>query len=256
MDTKKALILAKNNIWLMILVGMLAASLSFFLLLAKEKRFKAGSDVLVIQNSENFVDSYTLSKSAEYLTRVLMESIYSDTFIREVRNSSPNSLAFLPTDKKQMLKTWEKTVKTSADSNLGVLSLEVFADSQKEALNISEGVLKVLTEKNSMFRGGSQNIEVRILNGPVVEKNPEAKNLLAITIAGFLLGMAIVFIFVYLKEIRQVEHLNFTGKESFKDFSENEQDNFVQKSAPLSENYDVEPTKEEMDESLNYWSRR
>lgn len=181
----------------MILIGLLAAALSFLFLVTTQYNFRAGSDLLVVQNQNGFTDYYALSKSADYLTSVLVESAYSEKFISEVKNTGLVSAAFLPTNKLDSLKKWERMVKISRNPNLGIVRIEVFGEDQKQVTDISNAIIQVMTTKNYLFLGSGQNIDARVLSGPIWEKNPSVGNISLAVIGGFIIGFLLALLGIF-----------------------------------------------------------
>jgi capsular polysaccharide biosynthesis protein len=197
MNSQNFLNLAKTRVKSMVLAGLLVAALSFLFLVTTQYNFRAGSDLLVVQNQTGFTDYYTLSKSADYLTSVMLESAYSEKFITEVKNTNLVSTAFLPANKLDALKKWESMVKISRNPNLGIVHVEVFGADQKQVAEISNAVIQVMTTKNGLFLGDGQKIEVRVLSGPIWEKNPTVLNIAVTMVSGFLLGIALSLVWIY-----------------------------------------------------------
>jgi capsular polysaccharide biosynthesis protein len=183
----------KTSLKSALLCGLLLASVSFFVLVVSQKNFKSNIDILVVQNQEGFSDYFALSKSADYLSGVLLESVYSEKFLEEALNTGKISYISLPSDKNDRLKEWQRMVRVRKNSNVGIINIEIFADDQKQANEISEAVLQVISEKNDLFLGRGQKIEIRLLSGPIVEKNPTVSEIAAASLGGFFLGIMIVF---------------------------------------------------------------
>lgn len=203
MQNNQILAVLKKNIGTMALFGVLVAALSFAVLTMKEKNFKVGTDYLIVQNQASTQDFYTLSKSAEYIGKILNEGIYSELFIDEVVKTGKVNAEFLPFDKKEKLKSWSNTVAVGLNPDLGIISVRVFDNDQKQALAISQAVAVVLTTKSNLFYGEGQNINVKILSGPVLEKNPSMGNIAAASIGGFVLGMMLGAFWIVSKESRR-----------------------------------------------------
>lgn len=197
MNENKWLVLAKYNYKTILLTGLLASALSFLFLVTTQYNFRAGSDLLIVQNQNGFTDYYALSKSADYLTSVLVESAYSEKFISEIKNTNLVSAAFLPTNKLDALKKWERMVKISRNPNLGIVHVEVFGEDQKQVTDISNAVIQVMTTKNSLFLGSGQNIDVRVLSGPTWEKNPSIGNIILAVIGGFVIGFLLALLWIF-----------------------------------------------------------
>lgn len=178
------------------LFGFFVASLSFFLLVTKEKNFKVGTDYLIVQNQTSTQDFYTLSKSAEYIGKILKEGSYSELFINEVVKTGKVNAEFLPFDKKERLKAWSNAVSVGLNPDLGIITVQVFENDQKKAVAISQAIAEVLTTKSSLFYGEGQSINVKILSGPVLEKNPSIINIIFVSIGGFVLGIMLSSLWV------------------------------------------------------------
>ena len=189
--------LAKKEWGMIILAGFLAGALSFVILVGTQKNFQANSDLLVAQNQNGFSDYYALSKSADYLAGVLIESIYSEKFIDEVNATGMVSGTFLPQNKLERLKEWNRIVKVSKNPNTGMVNIRVFGDTQKQVVEISNAILTVLTTKNFLFLGKGQDIDIRILSGPLFEKNPSIGNIFLASFGGFLVGILFMLMWIF-----------------------------------------------------------
>jgi capsular polysaccharide biosynthesis protein len=203
MQNNQILALISRKIGGIILFGVFIGALSFFLLVVKEKNFKVGTDYLIVQNQTSSQDFYTLSKSAEYIGKILNEGIYSEIFIGEVAKTGKVNPEFLPYDKKEKLKQWSNTVQVGLNPDLGIISVQVFDNNQTTALAISQAIAEVLTAKSQLFYGEGQNINVKVLSGPVLEKNPSITNIAAVSIGGFALGVMLSALWIISKEDRR-----------------------------------------------------
>ncbi len=203
MHNNQFMALIKKKRGTIVLFGLLIGALSFFTLVLKEESYKVSTDYLITQNQTGSQDFYTLSKSAQYAGKVLNEGIYSEVFIGEVINTSKVNAEFLPFDKKDKLKTWSNAVQVTLNPDLGIMSVQVFDNDQKKAQAISAAIAEVLTTKSNLFYGEGQNINVKILSGPVPEKNPSILNIIATSTGGFALGVMFSILWIVTKEDRR-----------------------------------------------------
>lgn len=199
MTFEKMLGLVKNSYKGMLLMGLLVGAMSFAVLVYTQKSYRGNTDLLVVQNQQGFSDYYALSKSSDYLSGILMESVYSEKFLEEIKNTNMVSSNFLPTDKAERLKEWQKIVQLEKNANVGIITVKVFTNSQKQVAEISNAVVNVLTNKYSLFLGQGQNVEIRVLSGPIVEKNPTFIQILLISLGGFVIGIFLTFMLVCYK---------------------------------------------------------
>lgn len=209
MQNNEIILTIKRNFASIMLGGIFLAAISFGFLVLTEKNFKVNTDFLIVQNQTGSQDAYTLSKSAEYMGKVLSESVYSELFINEALKTGKFDANILPANKKDKIKEWGKVINVNRNSELGVVSVQVFNNNQKQALAVSDAIAQVLTEKNSLFRGDSQNIEVKILSGPVWERNPSVANIALVTLGGFLVGLLLGFMKAYYHEMRKVKAVRY-----------------------------------------------
>lgn len=177
----------------LILAGIFVAALSFFAVTLVSPRFKVTTDFMVAQVNTTSQDFYTLFKSSEYLGKILAESMQSERFINAVIESGKVSKEFLPTDKRERLEAWREMVTVRSMADLGMLSVVVKADTDREASKVMQGITEVLVTRNAEFRGGDEKaIEMRILSGPITERNPNPKELVLIVVTGFLAGVSLM----------------------------------------------------------------
>ncbi len=192
--------LAKKSLITVFLAGVFLGVLSFFLLVVTQKSSRATTDLLVVQSSGNVSDYYTMSKSADYLSGILIESIYSEKFLAEMKTVDSSAVDFLPVDKADRLKAWQKTVSLKKNVNAGIISAEVFGDSSKQTVKISNALIDVLTNKYSLFLGQGQSIEIKVLSGPIAEKNPTLAQIILVSIGGFIIGVLLNCLWIFYRE--------------------------------------------------------
>lgn len=203
MSSQQFFALLKAKFGIIIFLGFLFAVVSFFGLMVLEKPFQSSMDFLVVQTNGQAQDFYTQFKSSEYLGKVLSEAIYSERFIDAVVETGKVNSEFLPFDKKNRLKEWGEMVAVKKNLELGIISVTVKSDRERDAARIMNGIAEVLTQKNSLFRGGDEkSVEVRVLSGPISEQNPTVSGILKVIIGGFVAGcLSAVFWVVLQSEI-------------------------------------------------------
>lgn len=177
----------------LLLAGIFVAAVSFFTVTAFSPRVKVTTDYMVVQTNTQSQDFYSIFKSSEYLGKVLSESIWSERFINAVLETGKVSKEFLPMDKSERLKAWRSMVSVEKNIELGMISVTVKSDTDREAGKVMQAISDVLITKNVEFRGGDEKaVEIRILSGPITERNPAPKELVAIIALGFLAGASLM----------------------------------------------------------------
>ncbi|MFA9262501.1 MAG: hypothetical protein ACEQSB_04075 [Undibacterium sp.] len=185
-----------------VLFGVFVAAAAFFIETAVSPRYAVRTDFMVVQSSGS-QDFYTLFKSSEYLSKVLSESLYSERFINAVvETGKVSTQGFLPTNKKDRLAAWRSMVSVEKNVELGMLSVTVKSDTEKEASKTMEALSDVLINRNKEFRSGDEKaIEIRVLSGPISDRNPNPKELIALALMGFVAGVFIRSAWIAVKSI-------------------------------------------------------
>lgn len=192
--------LAKKHLKTAILAGLFLGAVSFLVLIVSQKSFKSSTDILVVQNQEGTVDYYAMSRSADYLSNILSEAVYSEKFLDEIIATGKISANIFPFDPLEKRKAWQKVISIQKSSTTGILSVQIFGDSTRQAKDISDGVLDVLINKNAMFLGTNQNLKIQILSGPIVEKNPSVGQIVIAGLGGIIIGILLTFLIVFYRE--------------------------------------------------------
>ena len=200
MTTEKMLEISKKHLKTAILLGVLLGAFSFLILVATQKNFRSSTDVLVSTSQSGAVDYYNLSQSSNYLTSILSQSIYSEKFLEDVEASGKVSGSVVSGSSLQRLKAWQKLVKVKTNPNVGIMTVEVFGNTQYQADQLSQAVLDVLANQNAFFLGQAQNVDVRTLSGPITEKNPSFAQIILAALGGFVVGSALFLLFVIYRE--------------------------------------------------------
>src|SRR3989344_1839847 len=95
MRKKGFLSLAKESIAPGLVVGIIIAVIGIGVAFVTQERFKASADFMLSSTQEG-QDYYTVTRSAEYMSRVLGEIVYSESFIGAVVDTGRVDANFLP----------------------------------------------------------------------------------------------------------------------------------------------------------------
>jgi capsular polysaccharide biosynthesis protein len=253
MESRNIYILAKKHLKTAILAGLLLGAVSFIFLIVSQKSFKASTDILVVQNQEGTVDYYAMSRSADYLTNILSQAVYSEKFLDETITTGKISANIFSSDPLEKRKAWQEIISIQKSATTGILSVQVFSDTARSAKDISDGVLEVLINKNAMFLGTNQNLKIQILSGPIVEKNPSIAQLILASLGGFLIGMILAFIFgIYRSQMETIKQDNRI------EFYHNDKKNHANQEIYPIEKADEEILSDEnyMSADSDYWKER
>ena len=178
--------------WLFFWLTVFGVVLFFDLSLLQTPQYEAKSKVLVIQKQTQGQDIYTVSKSAQYLSRALKEGIYSDDFFQEVMSSSDKvSFNDFPENNKDRREKWQEGIEVIIFQDLGSMAIEVYHPNAKKAQAINQAITNTLAQNHQDYHGGGNNVSVKVLDYPSVSQKPVKPNPWLNSIFGGILAIVI-----------------------------------------------------------------
>jgi len=189
MSLKQVINLISKKKWFVFWMTILGAVLAFNVVVSQVPQYKASSKVLVVQKQVGGQDIYSISKSAQYLCKVLEQGIHSDSFFQKVIDSSYEvELANFSSDPKERRKEWEKSIKVRMVRDLGVMEIDVFHPRKEKAEQISWAITNILEQEHPFYHGAGKNVEIKILDNSLVSAKPVDTPLYVGSILGALMG--------------------------------------------------------------------
>ncbi len=197
---KGLLTLVKESILRGFSLGIFFVVIGIVSVFILQEPYKASVDFM-LSSSQEGQDYYTATRSAEYMSRVLSEVIYSESFIKALTDTGIVDENFLPRDKKMRLKEWSKMLSVKKNPELGLVNISFTGSNEREVSKIAQAVIVVLSEKgNALLGTESEKIRVQLLSGPIVEGNPSSSLLSLITLVGLIIGIFLSFVMRLIKE--------------------------------------------------------
>lgn len=189
--------------WLIFWMVVLGAVLVFDLMVIQTPKYKANSKILIIQKQTAGQDTNNIS--THYLARVLKEVVYSDSFFEKIIQSPHNvEEADFSVNLRERRKEWEKIVQTLITRDLGVIEINILYPNKEKAEQINRAVTDVLLTDHKFYHGSGQNIELKILNYPMVNEKPIISSLWFGLFLGALIGFLISIGWVLIKEAKYI----------------------------------------------------
>ncbi len=175
------------------LIMLLALSISLW----QTPKYKSSIKLLTVFNQTN-IDAYTASKTANYITNVLGEVIYSNAFINSVMKSE-NIEDNLGYGNENRLKAWKKSVKTTILENKGIIIIETYSEKKTDAIKLAEVIGDTLIKEHGNYDGSADRVSLKMLDNPSVYDSWALFKIIRDTllglIAGLLIGLTFVIIF-------------------------------------------------------------
>jgi len=182
------------------LVIFFITSATFIISAFIEPKFETMMSVIVIQKQpEDKVDAFSAAKSAEYLSDIFTKAIYTDSFIDDVVASPVGIKNQYSSNKEDRKKEWSRKVKTRKINNTGIIEITVYDTFGKESQKIAQAIAWNLSTNNSKYHGGGEKIEVNLVDGPTLSKNP-VPNIWLNSLFGFFVAIFGSFGYIYFKK--------------------------------------------------------
>jgi len=201
MTFKEIITIILKKKWFVFWLTIFGAALFFDLTIIQAPQYRSDSKVLIIQNQIAGQDIYSISKSAQYISKILKESIYSDDFFEKILFSSDQIDQSIFNDNlKKRRKEWSKNVKIFIDRDLGMLKISVFNKDKNRAEEINQALTKTLVENHKAYHGIGDNIRLNVLDKTLTEKQPSLISLWSKTILGAFIGFISSLAFILYKK--------------------------------------------------------
>lgn len=207
--------IAKKNWEIILIFPLILGFLSFAISAFLPVKYSSEVKILVIQKQPNDkVDAFSAAKSAEYLGDVLARMIYTDSFIEDVKNSSPEiKWNFSPSSEKRK-KEWEKEIDVKKINNTGILEIEILNPSKSEAKKISEAIANNFINNGKKYHGGGDNVEIKLVDGPIVSDFQAFPNILLNILFSFVIGLVGSLSWLYYKYVYSPDFSEYQENDS------------------------------------------
>lgn len=174
-----------------VIVGLSVLLVTLIFTLVQPFLFSATASVLVIQKAGP--EAYTTYRSAALYAGQLGAVLDSSEFFDKVMSAGFDiDKSYFPTDEAKKREKWGKTVSYEVPSGSSELRITVYHTEPNQAMQISEAVLLTLISDKKEYLE-SEDVELKMLNTPLVSKYPVkpnvALNLVLGVVLGFLIGI-------------------------------------------------------------------
>ncbi len=174
-----------------LLLGLLAFSVSLW----QTPRYKSTVKLLAVFNQTN-IDTYTASKTANYITGILGEVIYSDSFIDSVYKNDTNLIDSLGLNPEQKQRAWKQAVKTSISDNKGIVTIDVFGDDRYQTNLLATNISSVIISQHGLYDGSADRVTLKMIDVPSIFESWSTTKIISDGLLGLLAGILLGFTFI------------------------------------------------------------
>lgn len=184
--------------WELVLLNVTVFAGAIFLYsIFQVSEYSSAARIMIIQKSLQDADAFIAARSSERLSIILSEVIYSNSFFNDVLASSKNIIDDFSQDPAERRKQWQGQVKNRINSDKGIIEITVFDKSRDQSAEILNGIIKTLTDNGEKYHGGS-NISIRVIDEPLVSKEPVRPDTVFDTVTAGVLAFIGTSVFIYL----------------------------------------------------------
>jgi capsular polysaccharide biosynthesis protein len=162
-------------------------------------KYGATSTLLVVQNYGPNTDAYNVSRSNQFLSNLLAQVIYTDSFYEKVMSSGYNiDKNIFSSDVNQRKEQWQDMVYTHAIADTGMITLKVYHQDKATADKVNQAIAYTLMTKHSQYHGLGDNVKIKVINDSTLSDWPVKPNIALNLILGLVLGLAASLYFIHL----------------------------------------------------------
>lgn len=206
MDFKELTNLIKNKKKTISIIVAIFVLLAMIITFAQPLKYRATTRLLVVQEGSAGSDVYSISRSNKYLSSILSEVVYSNTFFEQVLESNFNiDKSVFSLDLNKRMKQWKKMVSSNSISDTGMIVINVYHPNRYQASQINQAIAYTLRTKNSDYHGLKDKVSVKTIDRTTLSNWPVKPNILLNLFLGLVFGFLVGLGFVKLypeKELR------------------------------------------------------
>ncbi|MEK7652896.1 MAG: Wzz/FepE/Etk N-terminal domain-containing protein [Patescibacteria group bacterium] len=198
-----------KNLKTIAIITILALILSLVFSFLQTSKYKSSAKLLVVYSQEN-IDAYAASQTANYLAGILSEVVYSSSFIDNVLKTNFDLKDNLGSSQEKRLANWKKMVKVKNQENKGIIIIEVLSRDQNQAEKFAQAITFVLINKNANYHGSGDKVSIRVIETPNFPQKPSQPDFAINTLIGLAAGLIIGFTFIFIFPEQKL--FDFTNK--------------------------------------------
>ncbi|MBI5077690.1 hypothetical protein HZB94_04910 [Candidatus Falkowbacteria bacterium] len=239
-----------------IVAALITVLLALVATLVQPFLYRATVSIFVVQKSSFSIDAYSASKSEERIANKLAQIVYSSSFLERVLQSGFRvDESYFPSDEYKRRQKWAKMIETEVPAGVSRLTIKIYHQDPNQALAITNAISYLLTAEKQEFIG-IEDIDLKVLDSPLVSKYPVKPNVFLNLLFGILVGLILGGIYVVVSYNPEQDKLfGFSNKKKphlieYSEVPENQRiQNDLQKSAVVIEDIESVPELAEAEEN-------
>ena len=174
----------KKTILLISTAGLLLASLISFI---SPFEYKATTGLLILPKATVGLDAYSAIKTSERIGENLATIVHTSSFFDKLADTGYNiDFSYFNQESKNKLKVqWGNMVGAYVRYNTGLLYVDVYHESQEQAVFIAQAISNILITQNDEYLAHEGFVEVKMVDEAIVSERPVKPNFIRNALLGF-----------------------------------------------------------------------
>lgn len=176
--------------WQLILyISLMLGAVTFLVSTMITPKYRSDITVLIVQKGAN---TLTASKNADYIGNIFKETLMAEPFLRGVLKTDSSIQREFSKDAKKREKEWKSEVRYEMIEGAGIFKISVFDPKNEDSQKIANGIVNHFKEASSDYfgeYGEKEEIEMKVIDGPITSAKVAYPNIILNTILGFIVGL-------------------------------------------------------------------
>jgi capsular polysaccharide biosynthesis protein len=185
--------------WRLIIASvMIFALIAFIISALLPAKYQSDISMIVVQKqSSEKVDAFSATKSAEFLSNIFAQVIYTTSFFNAVQNAPFDAKRDFSLDPEERKREWKDLIDVKKVNNTGILNISVYEKSRTTTEETAKAIAYILTTNSEEYHGGGERVDVRLINGPNTPLRPTVPRIGQNTAIGAFIGLVLAIVFIY-----------------------------------------------------------
>ncbi len=171
-----------------LLIALSAGVLSGVITLFRPLSYRATLRLLITQRAAFTLDPYTAIRSTELIGDNLAQIIKTSSFFEKTLKAGYSIREdYFDKDELRRRKQWARTADGEMVRGTGLLAVHVYHPDRDQAVQLASAVAFLLSREGGDYVG--RDIQIRLVDAPLVSRFPVRPNLLGAMAGGFLVGL-------------------------------------------------------------------
>ena len=192
-----------RNVLTILFLSILIMGISLGVSILITPQYKATTKLIVVFNQDNG-DAYTASKNSSYITGILSEVAYSNSFINNVFADNTSLKDNLGVTNETRQKTWKKMIKISTLDAQGIIIIDSYNNDKYQAYQFAQSVSTVMINSHGQYDGFGDKVAIKQIDNPSLSDNWYPLQIIKNTILGFLAGLFLGITFIVIFPRQQI----------------------------------------------------